>query len=92
MGPLISSYKRIRVETRTSSRLVRYGANVLRSVGRIETRHVAQQQVQVRDAQGGTHTMLAVVMAALRSVTRAGRLTERSLYDVANRSPKRITA
>jgi hypothetical protein len=29
--------------------------NVLRSVGRIETGHVAEQRVQVRDAQGGTH-------------------------------------
>jgi hypothetical protein len=27
----------------------------LRSVGRIETGHVAEQRVQVRDAQGGTH-------------------------------------
>jgi len=29
--------------------------NVLRSVGRIETGHVAEQRVQVRDAQGGMH-------------------------------------
>ena len=29
--------------------------NALRSVGRIETGHVAEQRVQVRDAQGGTH-------------------------------------
>jgi hypothetical protein len=29
--------------------------NVLHSVGRIETGHVAEQRVQVRDAQGGTH-------------------------------------
>ena len=29
--------------------------HVLRSVGRIETGHVAEQRVQVRDAQGGTH-------------------------------------
>ena len=29
--------------------------NVRRSVSRIETGHVAEQRVQVRDAQGGTH-------------------------------------
>jgi hypothetical protein len=29
--------------------------SILRSVGRIETGHVAEQWVQVRDAQGGTH-------------------------------------
>jgi hypothetical protein len=91
---LIALYtKRNGVETHTSAELVRYSANVLRSVGRIDTGHVAQQRVQVRDAQGGTHLMLAVVMAALRSVHGAETIDqERSLYDLPTRSPKRITA
>ena len=46
---------------------------------------MAQQRVQVRDAQGDTHLMLALVMAALRSVHGAETIDqELSLYDFAN--------
>jgi len=45
--------------------------NVLRSVGRIETGHVAEQRVQVRDAQGGTH-LFRRIRVKLDQATRDG--------------------
>jgi hypothetical protein len=45
--------------------------NVLRSVGRIETGHVAEQRVQVRDAQGGTH-LFRRIRVKLAQATRDG--------------------
>jgi hypothetical protein len=50
--------------------------NVLRSVGRIETGHVAEQRVQVRDAQGGTH-LFRRIRVQLEQATRDG---DRVLY------------
>jgi hypothetical protein len=50
--------------------------NVLRSVGRIETGHVAEQRVQVRDAQGGTH-LLRRIRVKRDQATRDG---DRVLY------------
>lgn len=43
----------------------------LRSVGRIETGHVAEQRVHVRDAQGGTH-LLRRLRVQLEQATRDG--------------------
>ena len=45
--------------------------NVLRSVGRIETGHVAEQRVQVRDAQGSTH-LFRRIRVKLDQATRDG--------------------
>ena len=45
--------------------------NGLRSVGRIETGHVAEQRVQVRDAQGGTH-LFRRIRVKLDQATRDG--------------------
>jgi hypothetical protein len=45
--------------------------NVLRSVGRIETGHVAEQRVQVREAQGGT-PLLRRIQVKLDRATRDG--------------------
>ena len=45
--------------------------NVLRSVGRIETGHVAEQRVQVRDAQGGMH-LFRRIRVKLDQATRDG--------------------
>jgi hypothetical protein len=50
--------------------------HVLRSVGRMETGHVAEQRVQVRDAQGGTH-LLRRIRVKLEQATRDG---DRGLY------------
>ena len=47
------------------------GVNVLRSVGRIETGRVAEQRVQVRDAQGGTH-LFRRIQVKLDQATRDG--------------------
>ena len=54
--------------------------HVLRSVGRIETGHVAEQRVQVRDAQGGTH-LFRRIQVKLDQPTRDG---DRVLYILTN--------
>jgi hypothetical protein len=54
--------------------------NILRSVGRIETGQVAEQRVQVRDAQGGTH-LLRRIRVQLDQATRDG---DRVLYILTN--------
>ena len=54
--------------------------NVLRSVGRIETGHVAEQRVQVRDAQGGTH-LFRRIRVKLDQATRDG---DKVLYILTN--------
>jgi hypothetical protein len=54
--------------------------NILRSVGRIETGHVAEQRVQVRDAQGGTH-LLRRIQVKLDQATCDG---DRVLYILTN--------
>jgi hypothetical protein len=54
--------------------------NVLRSVGRIETGHVAAQRVQVRDAQGGMH-LFRRIRVKLDQATRDG---DRVLYILTN--------
>ena len=52
----------------------------LRSVGRIETGHVAEQRVQVRDAQGGAH-LFRRIRVKLDQATRDG---DRVLYILTN--------
>ena len=54
--------------------------NVLRAVGRIETGHVAEQRVQVRDAQGGT-PLFRRIRVKLDQPTRDG---DRGLYILTN--------
>jgi hypothetical protein len=54
--------------------------HVLRAVGRIETGHVAEQRVQVRDAQGGTH-LFRRIRVKLDQPTRDG---DRVLYILTN--------
>jgi IS4 transposase len=54
--------------------------NTLRSVGRIETGHVAEQRVQVWDAHGGAH-LFRRVQVKLEQATRDG---ERVLYILTN--------
>ena len=54
--------------------------NLLRSVGRVETGHVAEQRVQVRDAQGGTH-LFRRIRVQLDQATRDG---DRVLYILTN--------
>src|SRR2546427_6194723 len=54
--------------------------NVLRSVGRIETGHVAEQRVQVRDAQGDAH-LFRRIRVKLDQATRDG---DRVLYILTN--------
>jgi hypothetical protein len=54
--------------------------NVLRSVGRIETGHVAEQRVQVGDAQGATH-LFRRIRVQLEQATRDG---DRVLYLLTN--------
>jgi hypothetical protein len=54
--------------------------NVLRSVGRIETGHVAEQRVQVWDAQGGAH-LFRRIRVKLDQATRDG---DRVLYILTN--------
>ena len=62
-----------------------------RAAGRIETGHVAEQQVQVRDAQGGMH-LFRRIRVHLDQATRDG---DRELYILTNvplykASPKRV--
>jgi IS4 transposase len=57
--------------TRQHARLPFEPVNVLRSVGRIETGHVAEQRGQVRDAQGGTH-LFRRICVKLDQATRDG--------------------
>ena len=54
--------------------------DVLRSVGRIETGHVAEQRVQVWDAQGGVH-LFRRIQVKLDQATRDG---DRVLYILTN--------
>jgi hypothetical protein len=54
--------------------------NVLRSMGRIETGHVAEQRVQVQDAQGGMH-LFRRIQVKLDQATRDG---DRGLYILTN--------
>src|SRR5207248_2977744 len=54
--------------------------NILRSVGRIETGHVAEQRVQVRDAQGQAH-LFRRIQVKLDQATRDG---DRVLYILTN--------
>jgi hypothetical protein len=62
--------------------------NGLRSVGRIETGHVAEQRVQVRDAQGGTH-LFRRLRVKLDQATRDG---DRVLYLLTNLPLRRASA
>jgi hypothetical protein len=62
--------------------------NVLRSVGRIETGHVAEQRVQVRDAQGGTH-LFRRIRVKLDQATRDG---DRVLYILTNLPLRKASA
>jgi hypothetical protein len=62
--------------------------NVLRSVGRIETGHVAEQRVQVRDAQGGTH-LFRRIRVKLDQATRDG---EKVLYILTNLPLRKASA
>src|SRR5213594_3838302 len=62
--------------------------NVLRSVGRIETGHVAEQRVQVRDAQGGAH-LFRRIQVKLDQATRDG---DRVLYILTNLPLRKASA
>jgi hypothetical protein len=62
--------------------------NVLRAVGRIETGHVAEQRVQVRDAQGGT-PLLRRIQVKLDQATRDG---DRVLYILTNLPLRKASA
>jgi Transposase DDE domain len=62
--------------------------NVLRSVGRIETGQVAEQRVQVRDAQGGTH-LFRRIRVQLAQATREG---DRVLYILTNLPLRKASA
>ena len=62
--------------------------NVLRSVGRIETGHVAEQRVQVWDAQGGTH-LFRRIRVKLDQATRDG---DRVLYILTNLPLRKASA
>jgi hypothetical protein len=62
--------------------------NVLRSVGRIETGHVAEQRVQVRDAQGDTH-LFRRIRVKLDQATRDG---DRVLYILTNLPLRKASA
>jgi Transposase DDE domain len=62
--------------------------NALRSVGRIETGQVAEQRVQVRDAQGGTH-LFRRIRVKLDQPTRDG---DRVLYILTNLSLRKASA
>src|SRR5262249_43281967 len=66
--------------TRQHARLAFETVNVLRAVGRLETGHVAEQRVQVRDAQGGTH-LFRRIQVKLDQATRDG---DRVLYLLTN--------
>jgi len=60
----------------------------LRSVGRIETGRVAEQRVQVRDAQGGTH-LFRRIRVQLDQATRDG---DRGLYILTNLPLRKASA
>jgi hypothetical protein len=62
--------------------------NILRSVGRIETGHVAEQRVQVRDAQGGMH-LFRRIQVKLEQATRNG---DRVLYLLTNLPLRKASA
>jgi hypothetical protein len=62
--------------------------NVLRAVGRIETGHVAEQRVQVWDAQGDTH-LFRRIQVKLDQATRDG---DRMLYLLTNIPLRRASA
>jgi len=62
--------------------------HVRRSVGRIETGHVAEQRVQVRDAQGGTH-LFRRIRVKLDQATRDG---DRVLYILTNLPLRKASA
>src|SRR5262245_14143601 len=62
--------------------------NALRSVGRIETGQVAEQRVQVRDAQGGTH-LFRRIRVKLDQPTRDG---DRVLYILTNLPLRKASA
>ena len=62
--------------------------NALRSVGRIETGRVAEQRVQVRDAQGGTH-LFRRIQVKLDQATRDG---DRVLYILTNLPLRKASA
>jgi hypothetical protein len=62
--------------------------NVLRSVGRIETGHVAEQRVQVHDAQGVTH-LFRRIQVKLDQATRDG---DRVLYILTNLPLRKASA
>ena len=62
--------------------------NVLRSVGRMETGRVAEQRVQVRDAQGGIH-LFRRIQVKLEQATRDG---DRVLYILTNLSLRKASA
>ena len=60
----------------------------LRSVGRIETGHVAEQRVQVRDAQGHAH-LFRRIQVKLDQATRDG---DRVLYILTNLPLRKASA
>jgi hypothetical protein len=62
--------------------------NAWRSVGRIETGHVAEQRVQVWDAQGGVH-LLRRIQVKLDQTTRDG---DRMLYILTNMPLRKASA
>jgi len=62
--------------------------NILRSVGRMETGHVAEQRVQVRDAQGSTH-LFRRIRVKLDQATRDG---DRGLYILTNLPLRKASA
>src|SRR5215467_6602829 len=62
--------------------------NVLRAVGRMETGHVAEQRVQVRDAQGDTH-LFRRICVKLDQPTRDG---DRVLYILTNLPLRKASA
>jgi hypothetical protein len=62
--------------------------NVLHAVGRIETGHVAEQRVQVRDAQGGPH-LFRRIRVKLDQPTRDG---DRVLYILTNLPLRKASA
>jgi hypothetical protein len=68
------------VLTRQHARLPYEPVNILRAVGRIETGHVAEQRVQGRDTQGGTH-LFRRLRVKLDQATRYG---ARGLYLLTN--------
>jgi hypothetical protein len=62
--------------------------HVLRSVGRIETGHVAEQRVQVRDAQGSPH-LFRRIRVKLEQATRDG---DKVLYILTNLPLRKASA